>query len=64
MPTKTDKKKDKQKEFQPQAKEKNHNGRNVYGKSLTLSLPQVTKKGLFLQDQKIFQKNDKRENAT
>ena len=64
MPTKTDKKKDKQKEFQPQAKEKNHNGRNVYGKSLTLSLPQVTKTGLFLQDQKIFQKNDKRENAT
>lgn len=57
MPTKTDKKKDKQKEFQPQAKEKK-NGRNIYGKSLTLSLPQVTKKGLFLQDQKIFQKND------
>lgn len=58
MPTKTDKKKNKQKEFQPQAKEKNHNGRNFYGKSVTLSLPQVTKKGLFLQYQKNFQKND------
>ena len=58
MPTKTDKKKDKQKEFQPQAKEKNHNRRNIYGKSSTLSLPQVTKKGLLLQYQNIFQKND------
>ena len=46
MSTKTDKKKEKWKEFQPLAKEKNHNGRNIYGKSLTLSLPQVTKKGL------------------
>lgn len=64
MPTKTDKKKDEWREFQPQAKEKIHNGRNVYGKSLTLSLPQVTKKGLLLQYQNIFQKNDKREIAT
>ena len=58
MSTKTDKKKEEWKEFQPLAKEKNHNGRNIYGKSLTLSLPQVTKKGLFLQYQKNFQKND------
>ena len=58
MPTKTDKKRTSRKSSNLRPKKKNHNGRNVYGKSLTLSLPHVTKKGLLLQDQKIFQKND------
>ena len=59
MPTKTDeKKRTSRKSSNLKPKKKNHNGRNIHVKSLTLSLPQVTKKGLFLQNQNIFQKND------